>query len=93
MIFVEIGEMLTNIFKEDISQNEFKKILGIFVHITMAIPRWQNNDFVVEQNLRGYKEKYSEKYMIIGESLKKISKTYNIPIKETEIIPILRYLL
>lgn len=93
MILVEIGEMLTKIYKEDISQTEFKKILGIFVHITMAIPRWQSKDFIIEQNIKFYKENYNEKFKIIGSTLNTISKMYNIPMKETEVIPILRYLL
>ena len=93
MILVEIGEMLTKIYENDISKADFKKIIGVFVHITMAIPRWQSKDFIIEQNMKFYKDTYPKKYKIIDNSLKTISKMYNIPIKETEIIPILRYLL
>jgi len=93
LILVEISDMLLKLYPHGMNQQEFKTACGIIIHITMAVSRWQNKEYNAEKNTRFYEESYPDQFKIIEETFSRISEKYNITIKRTEIVAIIRYLI
>ncbi|WP_440897872.1 BglG family transcription antiterminator [Amphibacillus sp. Q70] len=94
MILLEVLEMVTKLVDVNHQKSNYlKAVTGIFIHIVMAVPRWQRGEFIYENNYDYYKYKYPEEIKIIEETLTKINSKYNLNIKNTEAVSILSYTL
>lgn len=93
LILVEISDMVLQLFPEGFNRNEFKKVCGIFIHIIMVIPHWLNGEYVKEKNVGEYEKTYPREFKIIEKTFNRINEKYNIQIKRSEVISILRYLI
>lgn len=93
LILIEVSDMILRLYPKGMDEEEFKKVFGIIIHIIMAVNRWQNGEYNPEKNIKPYEQKYPDKFRIIEETFNRISEKYKIPIKRTEIVAILRYLI
>lgn len=93
LILVDICEMLINLYKGKINEDAFRRICGVFLHIFMAIPRWNAGEFNKEKDIDIFKQKYPIEFNIIAKAFDNISKQHNVKIEKAEIIAIMRYLI
>ena len=93
LILIEISDMILKLYPDDIDKEQFKRIYGIIIHVIMAVSRWQNGEYIQEKSIKLYEQKYPKKFKIIEETFNRISEKYKLPIKRTEVVAVLRYLI
>lgn len=92
MIIADLGVMIQEIIDIN-SVNNFSNVLGIVIHIIMAIPRWERKSYNEELNINKYKQDNLDIFNIVKKHLEKIARKYNLIIPDSEIIAIMRYLI
>lgn len=91
MIVADLGVMIQGLIGED-GKNKFPNILGVIIHLIMAVPRWERKVFYDDIQINESNCSDMKVFKIVKEHLNIIENKYNLQIPDNEILSIVRYL-
>lgn len=92
-VFIHIHDMLKEIQRTMNMELSEKDLWGLLIHITMALPRWENKEYNVESEIKAYEVNYSELFHIVKKHMNIMKEKYGIDVPKEEIVYIIRYLI
>lgn len=93
MIIAKLSEMFWKLKNELGRQAGPDMVIGLAVHVTMSISRWEKRDFYPDRKVLLRTAEEERIYLIVDQFLTDVSEVFQYPIGKGEAYPVMRYLL
>jgi transcriptional antiterminator len=93
MILTEIWEMVKEINKNYRKKIDESSIIGLIIHVIMAIPKWRFGQFNKEMDIAKYRGEEPVLFNIVKKYLDLISQKYSFKLPDSEVVSIMRYVI